>query len=151
MDWAWWLGAALLLAVVEILSGALVLIMFAGGALVAALLAVLHTDVWVQIVGFGVVSALLLFALRPWLLRRLRARTPLVETNAAALVGRTGVVVADVSDRGGRIKLAGEAWTARTETGQVIPVGHEVTVVRIMGATAVVTALHDTARPQANH
>ena len=142
MDWAWWLGAALVLAVVEILSLDLVLIMFAGGALVAGLLGALGVPLPLQIVGFAVASALLLFALRPWLLRHLRDRVPLVETNAAALRGRTAVVVSDVTERAGRVKLAGEVWTARTENDEVVPVGEEVVVVRIMGATAIVTAAH---------
>ena len=146
MEWAWWLGAALLLAVVEILSLDLVLIMFAGGALVAALLALLGAELWVQILGFGIASTLLLLALRPWLLRHLRERVPLVETNVSALVGRTAVVVADVTDRAGRVKLSGEAWTARTEDAEVLSVGEEVTVVRIMGATAVVARRAGTTR-----
>lgn len=142
MTWAWalWFGAALLLAVLEVVSVNLVLIMLAGGALVGALLALLDTALWVQVVGFSLTSTLLLITLRPWLLRRLRARVPLVETNVAAQVGRVAVVVTEVSERGGRVKLSGEVWTARTENDEVIAVGDEVDVVRISGATAVVTS-----------
>lgn len=140
MGWLWWLGAALLLAVVEILSLDFVLAMFAAGAAVAGLFALMGLPFWVQIVGFAVTSTLLLLALRPWLLRHLRERVPLVETNAAALVGRTGVVLADVTSRAGRIKLGGEVWTARTDGDEVVAVGEEVTVVRLLGATALVTA-----------
>ncbi|WP_024288620.1 NfeD family protein [Cellulomonas sp. KRMCY2] len=151
MAWIWWVGAALLLAVVEMLSVDLVLIMFAGGALLGALLAALGLPVWVQIIGFAVASGLLLFTLRPWLLRHLRTRVPLVETNAAAHVGRTAVVVAQVTERAGRVKLAGEVWTARTRDDEVIDVGAEVQVVRIDGATAVVTAAHAQEHPDAAH
>ncbi len=143
MAWVWWLGAAVLLVVVEILSLDLVLIMFAGGALVAALLAGLGLPVWAQILGFGLTSTLLLLALRPWMLRHLRHRVDLPETNAAAHVGRIVVVVSEVSERAGRVKLVGEVWTARTEGDEVVGVGQEVRVVRIAGATAVVTAQHD--------
>lgn len=146
MAWAWWLGAALLLGVIEMLSLDLVLIMFAGGALAAGGLALVGVPIWGQIIGFVVTSTLLLAALRPWLLRHLRTRVPLVETNAAAHVGRTGTAVTEVSERGGRIKLAGEVWTARLEGRGVIAEGAEVRVVRIDGATAVVAAL-DTAGP----
>ncbi len=139
MAWAWWLGIALLLAVAEILSLDLFLIMLAGGALVGLVLALLDMPFWVQVVGFSLASILLMFALRPWLLRHLRRRVPLVETNASALVGRIGVVVTEVTERAGRIKLAGEVWTARTENDEVVPSGAEVRVVRIAGATAVVT------------
>ncbi len=150
MDWVWWLGAALLLAVVEILSLDLVLVMFAGGAAFAALLAVMGFPLWVQILGFAAASAGLLFALRPWLLRHLRRRVPLVETNVHALAGRTAVVIAEVSDRAGRVKLAGEVWSARTDGEHLLPPGEEVVVMRIDGATAVVSRaahLHDPHAP----
>lgn len=139
MEWMWWLAAALLLGVLEMLSVALVLCMFAGGALVAMALALADTPVWVQIVGFSVSSVLLLVALRPWLLRHLRRRVPLVETNAAAYVGRTGVAVTEVTSATGRIKMVGEVWTARTLDNLVIGVGEEVVVRGIDGATAVVS------------
>lgn len=149
MAWIWWLGAALLLAVVEILSLDLVLVMFAGGALVGGLLAALGAPFWLQVLGFAATSGLLLLALRPWLLTFLRKRVPLVETNAAGYVGRTAVVVSEVTERMGRVKLSGEVWSARTEEDEVVPVGEEVLVVRIEGATAVVTALASgSGRPQ---
>ena len=149
MDWAWagWFGIVLLLAVLEVISLDLVLIMFAGGAVVGALLSLAGAALWVQVVGFSVTSALLLFLLRPFLLRHLRDRVPLVETNVAAQVGRLAYVVAEVSERSGRVKLAGEVWSARTENDEVLAVGAEAEVVRIAGATAVVTAAHDTAPP----
>lgn len=142
MEWVWWLGAALLLGVVEMLTVDLVLVMFAGGALVGAILAALDAPLWAQIVGFAVTSALLLVALRPWLLRHLRTRVPLVETNAAAQVGKVAVAVLPVTERTGRVKLGGEVWSARTDDRGAIAVGDEVRVLRIDGATAVVTRLH---------
>ncbi|SDS58486.1 Membrane protein implicated in regulation of membrane protease activity [Paraoerskovia marina] len=139
MAWLWWLGGAAVLALLEIVSLDLVLIMFAGGALAAAGMAALGAPVWVQILAFLVTSGLLLFALRPWLLRSLRSRMTLTETNAAAQVGRMAVVLEDVTELHGRIKLAGEVWSARTEDeAPSLPVGTEVRVLRIDGATAVV-------------
>lgn len=138
MVWVWWLGAALLLAAVEMLSLDLVLIMFAGGALVAGVLAGIGAPLWLQILAFAVTSGALMFALRPWLLTYLRKRVPLEETNTAANVGRTAVVVAEVTRREGLVKLAGEVWSARTEEDSVLAVGAEVLVVRIQGATAIV-------------
>jgi membrane protein implicated in regulation of membrane protease activity len=150
MDVLWWVGAALAFIVVEIVSVNLVLIMFAGGAFAAALANVLGANPGVQFVVFALVSGLLLFALRPWLLRRLRSRMPLVETNAAAQVGRVAAVVAEVSPSGGRIKLAGEVWSARTaRDGLIFPAGTEVRVIRIDGATAVVDGSVPPPRPAA--
>nr|WP_255372088.1 NfeD family protein [Cellulosimicrobium sp. CUA-896] len=113
--------------------------MFAGGALAAAGVSAAGGPLWLQIVTFAVVSVVLLLTLRPYLLRHLRDRVPLAETNVAAHVGRAALVVDRVSEIGGRVKLAGEVWTARTEPGAPeVPAGAEVRVVRIDGATAVV-------------
>ncbi|MBD5788277.1 NfeD family protein [Cellulosimicrobium terreum] len=142
MDWLWWVGAALVFALIELISLDLVLIMFAGGALAAAGVNAAGGPLWLQIVVFGVVAAVLLLALRPYLLRHLRSRGPLTETNVAAHVGRTALAVDRVTELGGRVKLVGEVWTARTEPDALeIPAGAEVRVLRIDGATAVVTGL----------
>ena len=138
MGWLWWIGAALALGILEMLSLDLVLAMFAGGAIAGAIAYLLGATVPVQFVVAALTSVLLLFTLRPWLLRHLRARMPLVETNAAALVGREAVVVSTVTGEGGRVKLAGEVWSARVDAAQTIPPGTEVRVSRIDGATAVV-------------
>ncbi|WNB86823.1 NfeD family protein [Cellulomonas sp. ATA003] len=139
MDWLWWLGAALLLVAIEVVTLDLVLLMFAGGAVAAGIANALGAPFPVQIVVFAVVSVLLLVSIRPWLLRHLRDRVPLVETNAAAQVGRLALVVEDVDVHGGRVKLSGEVWSARTaHEGMLMPTGAEVRVMRIDGATAVV-------------
>lgn len=141
MEWIWWLAAGLLLIVIEMIVLDLVLLMFAGGALAATVASALGAPLWGQVLAFAVVSAVLLPSLRPWLLRHLRRRTVLPETNAAGQVGRTAVVVAEVTEHAGRIKLFGEVWTARSAAdGTTYPVGTEVRVVRIEGATAVVQA-----------
>lgn len=146
--WLWWVGGALLLGIAEIVSVQLVFLMFAGGMLAGAVLSALGAALPVQIGVAVAVSMLLLFALRPWLLRRLRLRGPLVETNAAALVARAAVVLSTTTESGGRVKLGGEVWSARAEhEGEVFSPGTEVRVIRIEGATAVVSAMGGSARP----
>lgn len=143
-SWLWWVGGALVLAVIEMLTLDLVFIMLAGGALAGAATAAADGPVWLQFVVACVVAVLLLAVLRPWLLTNLRRREPLVETNAAAQVGRLAVVLAEVTETGGRVKLSGEVWSARLPDDGVphssgrLPVGTEVRVVAIDGATAVV-------------
>ena len=143
MAWLWWLGAALVLAIAEELSLGLVLLMFSGGALAAAIAAGLHAPVVVQVIVAVVVSGLLLFTLRPWLLRHLRRRQRLVETNVHALVGRHAVTVTEVGGNGGRVKIGGEVWTARARSGEPIATGTPVRVTRIDGATAVVEPIEE--------
>ncbi len=139
MEWVLWLAGALLLGVIEILVVDLVFLMFAGGALAATLAAAMGAPLWAQVLTFSLASGILLVAVRPWALRTFKQSVPETATNVAAHVGRSAVVVLDVTAHAGRIKLAGEIWTARAaERGAVIPVGSTVRVVRIEGATAVV-------------
>lgn len=137
MEWLWWLAVALIFAIAEVASLGLVLLMFAGGALAGALAAALGAPFWVQMLVALVVSVVLLAALRPWLLRYLRRRQPLVETNTAALVGQEAVAVTAVTTEGGRARIGGEVWSART-TGAGVARGARLRVTRIDGATAVV-------------
>lgn len=142
MAWLWWLGGALVLGVVEMLTVDLIFLMFAGGALAAGGVAMLGAPLWAQILTFAVVSVVLLVVVRPWALGYLKRSTPDTLTNVAAHVGRSAEVLVDVTDRAGRVKLAGEVWTARAaEPGSLLPTGTTVQVVRIDGATAVVAPL----------
>ena len=143
MAWMWWLGAALVLAIAEVLSLGLVLLMLSGGALAGAIAVAFGAPVVVQGLVAVVVAIVLLAALRPWLLLYLRRRHRLVETNVAALVGRPAVTVTPVAGDGGRVKIGGEVWTARTASGARIATGAPVRVSRIDGATAVVEPIEE--------
>ncbi len=142
MGWAVWLAIALVLGVVEVVVVDLVFLMFGGAALAAGVAAALGAPVWAQLLVFALVASVLLVAVRPWAIRTFRASIPRFATNVAAHVGRSAVVLIEVTSRAGRVKLAGEVWTARAATpGAVLPVGSNVRVVRIEGASAVVEAL----------
>ncbi|HLS04517.1 MAG TPA: NfeD family protein [Actinomycetales bacterium] len=137
--WMIWLALALLFAVVEMLTLDLIFAMLAGGALFAMGSSLLGGNVWVQVVAFALASLLLLVLLRPWGLKMIFRKGPLIPTGADAHIGRPAVVVSEVTTLEGRVKLMGEVWTARTEENTVLAVGTAVTVVRIDGATAIVT------------
>lgn len=94
---------------------------------------------------FGVVSVLLLVAIRPWALRKFKKPDKFSATNVHALIGLEAVVVLPVSAQGGRVKIGGEVWTARLDAAGSLPAGAKVTVAAIEGATAVVVPLVDSA------
>jgi len=145
MQSMWWFIAAAALGVVEIFTLDLTLLMLAGGALAGGVVVLLDGPLVLAVIVAAVVSSLLLFALRPWLLRSMRKRgAPLVETNSAALVGASAVAIDDVTATSGRVKLHGEVWTARAESGAaLITEGAEVVVVKIQGATAIVAPVKE--------
>src|SRR5690625_7853825 len=92
MAWLWWLSGALALGVIELLTVDLIFLMFAGGALAGGGVALMGGPFWAQVLAFAAVSALLLWALRPWALAHLKRSTPDTVTNVAAHVGRRAEV-----------------------------------------------------------
>jgi membrane protein implicated in regulation of membrane protease activity len=137
--WLIWLAVALAAGIIEVVTLDLIFLMVAGGAVVAAIAAAFGAPLVIDVLVFAVTSGLLLLAARPPLLAYVRRSLPGTATGTAALVGSEGEVLVPVSREGGRVKLAGEVWTARSATGGFpLEVGSQVTVVRIDGATAVV-------------
>jgi membrane protein implicated in regulation of membrane protease activity len=135
-----WLAAAVLLAFVELLSLDFVLLMFALGALTASAVSFLGAPLWVAVTTFALGSFVLLFLLRPTLVRRLHAG-PTLATGFSNLVGKDALVLEAVGPRQGRVQIGSEEWSARTEGGESIDEGVEAHVVAIDGATAVVSAV----------
>lgn len=140
-QWLWWAGAALALGLIEIASLDLVFSMLALAAVAAAGAAYLGLPFVGQVFVFIITALLLLAVLRPVALRKLKPPEDGQRTNTAAHVGRTAVVLSEVTDSAGLVKLAGEDWTARSIPGVTYPPGARVCVVRIEGATAVVQDL----------
>ncbi|MDI9833957.1 NfeD family protein [Streptomyces sp. KAU_LT] len=137
--WVWWLIGAAALGIGLVITAMPELGMLAVGAVAAALVAgFLDGDAVAQVVAFVVVSTALIAVVRP-IANRHRAQRPQLATGIDALKGRQAVVLERVDTSGGRIKLAGEVWSARAlETGRTYEVGQEVDVVDIEGATAIV-------------
>ena len=136
--WLIWLIAAGVLAGAEALSTNLVLIMLAGGAVGGSVAALIGLPVPLQAIVALLVGLALLMGVRPVARRHLMSRDE-YPTNAAALVGKKAVVLQSVDANGGRVRLNGAEWSARSLDGRrVIAVGETVEVVEISGATAVV-------------
>lgn len=138
--WVLWLIAAVIFGVGEIATVGFFLAPFAGGALVAALIAAIGAGTALSWVAFLVVSLVLLAALRP-IARRQRRQPPALRSGTAALIGKTGMVVERISnDEGvGCVRIDGETWTARAyDEDVVIEAGERVHIMEIRGATALV-------------
>ncbi|MBT1001762.1 NfeD family protein [Paenarthrobacter sp. DKR-5] len=144
--WALWLAVFLVLAVVEMLTLDLFFIMMSGGALAALVAYFLGTPLWLQIVVFCVVALLMILFVRPLGLRHLRKGPPEQRTNVDRLLGQPAVVLEDVSEAGGLVKIGGDTWTARSR-GEIFPAGTRVAVSEISGATAIVAGPGTVAEP----
>jgi membrane protein implicated in regulation of membrane protease activity len=137
-DWVIWAVAAVILAAGEAASAALVLGPLALAAALAAIVAAAGGGAAAQIVAFIAGSAAALLLLRP-IARRHMKQPPHVRTGTAALIGCSATVLEQVNRDGGRVKIGGEIWSARSyDDDQVIEAGDRVEVLKIDGATALV-------------
>ena len=113
-----WFLAAGILAVIEAISLGLISIWFAGGAVGAAIAAMLGAPLIVQVIVFLALSAILIGITRPLAKKRLNAKTE--RTNVDALIGQTGMVEEKITQyRPGQVRADGKIWTAACTSGEI--------------------------------
>jgi len=132
-----WLAASGALLVIEILTVDLLFASLAFSALLAAGANALGFNVVIQGVVFGLGAIGSLMFLRPIALRHLKKKPVDHAINIEALIGAPAMTLSGITEHDGLVKLSGETWSARSNTGE-IEVGSQVEVVAIEGATAVV-------------
>jgi membrane protein implicated in regulation of membrane protease activity len=137
--WVIWAIVTVLLAVGEIFTpGLFFLGPIAVAGLAATVTAAVGGPLWLQIAVFGVGSFAAVGLLRP-IARRHLTMPHSIRTGTAALEGARAVVLQPVNSRGGRVKIGGEEWSARSYVpDEEFDVGTEVEVAQIQGATALV-------------
>ncbi|MEU5947731.1 NfeD family protein [Micromonospora sp. NPDC047465] len=141
MDAVLWIVLGVVLAVAEIFTTTLFLIMFAAGAFAAAGAAALGAPVGVQAIVFAGVSALTVLGVRPTLRRHQRSALESGEQpfGVEAIEGSTALVLERIDAGQGMVKIDGELWQARSyDASQVFAPGERVQVIQVRGATALV-------------
>lgn len=134
-----WLAVLFVLIVIEIATMGLTTIWFAGGALVAAVFAILGLPLEAQLGSFFVVSVVLLIFTRPMAVRYFNKDR--IKTNVESLVGMDAIVVSEIDNLQGigRVLVDGKEWTARTLVpGIQLSAGKVVTVRSIDGVKLIV-------------
>ena len=129
-----WIVVLIVAVVFEIITLGLSSIWFAGGALVALIVAALGGPLWLQIVFFVAVSVLLLLFTRPIAVKYFNKDR--VRTNAESIVGKQAIVLAEVNNlKGvGQVSVGGQEWSARcVSDDRVLEEGSVVEVVAISG------------------
>jgi membrane protein implicated in regulation of membrane protease activity len=141
--WAVWLALSVALGAAELLSLDLILLMLAVGCIAGAITGALGAAVLLQVLVAGAASVAMLALVRPNLIKRLHTG-PELQLGHGKLVGREALVTEDITPHSpGRVKLAGEIWTAQPyDESLTIPAGETVDVLMIKGATAYVHPIH---------
>ena len=132
-----WLAITGSLLLVELITANLLFASLAISALAAAGAAALGADIVLQGITFGVAAGLSLLLLRPIALKHLKVRGTPAATNVDALIGAEAITLTEVTERSGQVKLTGETWSAKTQSG-AIAADQIVQVVAIRGATAII-------------
>jgi len=137
-SWIAWLIVAALLGVAEVMTATLAFGLLAVAAVVAGVVGGLGLGLPFQLAAFAVAAGAGLGVVRPLAVRHIQ-QPPLLRTGTSALIGRSALVIEEVTAHDGRVRIGGEVWSARSyEESQVIPAGSTVDVFAIEGATALV-------------
>ncbi|MCD7857846.1 MAG: NfeD family protein [Clostridiales bacterium] len=134
VDMVIWLVLLVAFAAAEAVTVGLVSLWFALGSLCALLVSLFIENIWAEIGVFLLVSIVTLLLLRP-LANRYFSEKDMKHTNLDLVVGADGVVLEEIDNlfAKGQVKVRGQVWSARSQSGQPIPVGTVVTVLRIEG------------------
>jgi len=140
-EWTWvaWLSLAIIFIVIEVFTLEFTFAMLAAGALLGGLgTTLLGGPWWLQVLLAAAIAGLLLFAIRPLLLRVLRRSEDPTRHNIDAIAEQTGRVTSAFVGGRGEVQLDnGERWSARLPDGEesaLLP-GEAVVVLRVIGAT----------------
>lgn len=147
--WQLWAIAGVVFWIIEIFIPVFVTGIFGTASFLVVPLAGVHLPLKIQLLFFVVISAVLTLWIRPIILRYFYRRGELTETNARALIGKTGTVVDVIdSDAGtGSVKVGGEIWRAVMNTDRYrIDTGQKVIVKDIDGNKVIVDFETETQR-----
>ena len=134
-----WLGLFIILIIIEIFTGGLTTIWFAGGSLAALLANVLGADIPIQIAVFLIVSCVLLIFTRPWAMKYLNKKR--VKTNYESEIGKVIKLTQRVDNMNetGKSVVNGQEWTVRSkDDGEILEAGTLAKVVAISGVKLIV-------------
>ena len=134
-----WLIIFVVCIAVEIGTMGLTTIWFAGGALIASIVAAIGAPIWLQVVLFFGVSFILLYFTRPVAVKYFNKDR--VKTNVESMIGKQAIVISEFNNLQGigQVTVGGIEWSARTvQEGITLPVGCVVVVRAISGVKLIV-------------
>jgi len=141
--WYIWMIIAALFVVGEIFTAGFFLLWFGIGAAVAGVLSLFGLGFAWQLGAFVLVSGVLFVVSRRFADKFTKKQPPGI--GADRVIGREGIVFEEIDNakNTGRVRLKKEEWRADSETGEVIPDGNRVEVIRLDGTRLVVRKIKE--------
>ena len=133
-----WIAALAIFVIVELATPQLVSIWFAIGAFIGLICELIGLAVWLQILIFIAVSVVAVLVTRP--LYRKYFKTKHIKTNTDALIGKEGIVTAEIDNINGKglVKILGQVWSAKSADNEIIPCDTYVEIENIEGVKLIV-------------
>lgn len=127
----------------EIFTPGFFLLWFGIGAAVAGILAILGFGMGWQWGAFLLIASVL-FAISRRFAERFTKKQPL-GIGANRYIGEKGVVLEEIDTikNTGLVRIRNENWRADSDTGEIIPVGKKVEVIKVVGTHLVVKILSE--------
>ena len=141
--WIYWVVGALVLFILEMFTAGFAVVCLSFGCLGSAIAASCDASIEWQLTIFAIISFIALIVVRPLLKRLFYKDGEKVATNASAMIGKHGVVCADIDgdDEQGRVMIEGIDWRAITTDGEQISKGTRVVVTEINSVVLTVKKL----------
>jgi membrane protein implicated in regulation of membrane protease activity len=136
-----WLAVSGGLAIFEATTPSFYLIWFAGGALIASIVALMGFNEIIQFSVFLVSSVIFLLFARPIVKKYIHLDKEAAPSNVYTLIGVKAIVLTTVTQMNGRIKImnTGETWSAYTyDYYDPIEANNQVIIKEVDGAKLVV-------------
>ena len=139
--WQFWLIAAGVFFVGEIITVGFLIFWLGIAALLTMIVSFFTSNLIIQTAVFVMSSAILIFATKPLVNNISKKET--VPTNVFSIIGKSAIVIKDINciDGTGQIKVNGEVWSAEGLNGIDIKEGSKVEIIEIKGVKAIVSPI----------
>ena len=138
--WQFWLIAAGVFFVCEMLTVGFLIFWLGIGSILAMIVSLFTDNLIIQTAVFVISSGLLIFSTKPFVEKFVTKKEKKINTNVYSLIGKIGIVTEEINPLlgTGQIKLGTETWSATSNDESIISKDSEIEVLEIKGVKAVV-------------
>lgn len=135
--WQIILGIGFIFLILEMFTPTMFFLNFSISAFICAILSLYIKNVYFLIVVFSILSVVLIFTLRPLLVRKTQNNN--LETGInAKYIGKTAKVIEKIDSNSGAITIYDERWQAKSKNNETFEVNEMVKIVGFEGIVAYV-------------
>lgn len=138
--WQFWLIAAGVFFVCEMLTVGFLIFWLGIGSILAMIVSLFTNNLFIQTAVFVFSSGLLIFLTKPFIEKFVTKKDKTINTNVYSLIGKVGIVTEEINPLlgTGQIKIGSEIWSAISNDESIISKDSQIEVLEIKGVKAVV-------------